>query len=151
MANSCLDEIASRFVVSSGAAPAAVVAVARRAERGFETGSGAASVAGPFACSRDSFFDLASVSKPFLATTVARLARRGRLSFASRLDDLLPQARGSATGAQSVELLLSHRAGLEAHRALFAPLLAQAAFDPHAAVAEALRARRPECSAAAPR
>ncbi len=47
-------------------------------------------------------------------------------------------------------LLLSHRAGLSAHRALFAPLLAGVPFEQPAAIAEAVHGRRPECAGPAP-
>jgi serine-type D-Ala-D-Ala carboxypeptidase len=146
MPNSCLDEIAREFVVGPEVAPAAVVAVAWRTGRGPEVASGAASAPGKFAASPRSYFDLASVTKPFLAVTVARLARRGRLSLQTPLGALLLEARGTRTGALPLELFLAHRAGLEAHRALFAPLVSQAPFVPQAAIAEALEARRSECS-----
>ena len=77
-----LAEIARQFVVEPKVAPAAVVAVAWRAERGWESADGAA-----FANRTDNpgvgsaaLFDLASVSKPFLALTVVRLARGAMLS-----------------------------------------------------------------------
>jgi len=136
--------------VAPGAAPAAVVAVAWRGAHGFEITSGAAFAPDSVVANPGCYFDLASVTKPFLAITVARLARRNRLSLATPLCELLPEARGTQTGAQPVELLLSHRAGLEAHRALFAPLLAEAPFDRRAAIDEALRARRSECRRPAP-
>ncbi len=149
MPNSRLDEIAREFVIAPGAAPAAVVATVRRGGAGLEIASGAASEPRKFLARPDSFFDLASVTKPFLATTVARLARRGRLTLATPLGQLVTEARDTATGAQSLELLLAHRAGLEAHRPLFAPLLNEAPFERRAAVMEAVHARRPECAAAA--
>ncbi|MEO6598587.1 MAG: serine hydrolase, partial [Polyangiaceae bacterium] len=80
----------------------------------------------------------------------ARLARRGRLSFETPLQDLLPEALGTATGAASLSLLLAHRAGLESHRALFAPLLAGLPFDPANAIAETIHGRRRECADLAP-
>jgi CubicO group peptidase (beta-lactamase class C family) len=151
MPNSRLDEIAREFVVAPGAAPAAVVAVAWRTGLGLQLASGAASEPGKFTATPSSFFDLASVSKPFLATVVARLARHGRVSLDTPLGDLLAEARSTETGALPLELLLSHRAGLEAHRTLFAPLLQQAPFDRPAAILEALRARRNECQGEASR
>jgi serine-type D-Ala-D-Ala carboxypeptidase len=145
MPNSRLDEIAREFVIAPGAAPAAVVAVAWRTEQGPQLAFGAASEPGKFMAGPSSFFDLASVSKPFLATTVARLARHGRLSLDTPLGDLLAEARGTETGALPLDLLLSHRAGLQAHRTLFAPLLKEAPFDRRVAILEALHARRDEC------
>jgi CubicO group peptidase (beta-lactamase class C family) len=150
MSNSSLDEIAREFVIAPGAAPAAVVSVGWRDELGFRVASGAASAPGPFVASPASFFDLASVTKPFLAATVARLARRGRLTLETPLAELLVEARGTQTGTQSMERLLSHRAGLEAHRTLFAPLLREALFVRSVAIEEALHARRAECLEPAP-
>ena len=85
-----------------------------------------------------------------MAVTVARLVQRGRLAFETPLRDLLPEARGSVTGSASMLLLLSHRAGLEAHRTLFAPLLGGLPFEQRAAIREAVHGRRPECVGPAP-
>ena len=150
MPNSRLDEIARQFVIAPGAAPAAVVALAWLGSGEFRTASGAASAPGSFTARPNSLFDLASVSKPFLATTVARLARHGRLTLGTPLEELLSEARGTRTGAQAIESLLAHRAGLEGHRTLFAPLLNEAPFVRSAAIEEALQARRPECLGSAP-
>lgn len=149
MPDSRLAEIARRFVILPGVAPAAVVAVAYRAANRFEFADGAAFRNG---CSADTgaIFDLASISKSFMACTVARLVRRGRLAFETPLQDLLHEARGSATGETALSLLLAHRAGLEAHRTLFAPLLAGLPFDRERAIAETIHGRRPECAGLAP-
>ncbi len=147
MSHSRLAEIARQFVIEPEVAPAAVVAVAWRGARGWESADGAA-----FADRADNpsvgsaaLFDLASITKPFMALTVARLARRGRLSLDTPLGELLPEASGTATGTASLLQLLSHRAGLEAHRTLFAPLLAGLPFDRADAIAEIVHGRRPEC------
>jgi len=142
--DSTLDAIAL-LVVDSGAAPAAVVAVAWQSKTGPRSALGAASVPGSFVASPKSFFDLASVTKPFLAVTVARLARRNRLAWQAPLAALLREARGTQTGSQTLELLLSHRSGLEAHSSLFTPLLHESPVDRSAALRHALRARRREC------
>ncbi len=153
MPDSRLAEIARQFVIAPAVAPAAVVAVGYRADSAaaarFEFATGPA-FRDACAAGSAAFFDLASISKSFLACTVARLARRGRLSFETPLHDLLAEARGFATGAASLSLLLSHRAGLEAHRALFAPLLAGLPFDRQRAIAEVLRGVRSECVGVAP-
>jgi CubicO group peptidase (beta-lactamase class C family) len=96
------------------------------------------------------FFDLASITKSFVAVTLARLVQRGRLDFDTPLHDLLPEACASVTGSASVLLLLAHRAGLEAHRTLFAPLLSGLPFERSTAIREALNSRRPECLMPAP-
>jgi len=141
-----LAEIARKFVILPEVAPAAVVALGWATAAGFEFAQGAAFKDERSAPDARAIFDLASITKSFLAVTVARLVQQGRLSFDTPLQDLLPEARGSLTGTASVLLLLSHRAGLLAHRTLFAPLLAGAPFDPAAALREAMDGRRPECN-----
>src|SRR4051812_26417475 len=143
--HSHLNEIARKLVILPAVAPAAVVATAWRGPAGFELAQGAAFRVESRGSNASAFFDLASITKSFVAVTVARLVQRGRLAFDTRLRDLLPEACGSATGAASIQLLLSHRAGLEAHRTLFAPLLAALPFDRSAAISEAVHGRRPEC------
>ncbi|HYQ46944.1 MAG TPA: serine hydrolase domain-containing protein [Polyangiaceae bacterium] len=146
--HSPLAEIARKFVIVPAVAPAVVVATGISRVTGFEFAEGAAFETET--CGRDArvFFDLASLTKSFVAATVARLVQRGRLDFETPLHDLLPEARQCATGSASLLLLLAHRAGLEAHRPLFAPLLAGLPFDRRAAISEVLAGRRPECAAA---
>ncbi|HKO52593.1 MAG TPA: serine hydrolase domain-containing protein [Polyangiaceae bacterium] len=117
---------------------------------GFEFAEGAAFRDRACAAGARAFFDLASITKSFVAVTVARLVQQGRLSFETPLHDLLPEARGTLTGSASVLLLLSHRAGLEAHRPLFAPLLGGLPLDRASAIHEAVHGRRPECRVPAP-
>jgi CubicO group peptidase (beta-lactamase class C family) len=150
--HSLLSEIATKFVILPGVAPAAVVATGFRATTGtgFEFAEGAAFKIESRHLDTRVFFDLASISKSFVAVTVARLVQHGRLDFETRLQDLLPEARASVTGSASVLLLLAHRAGLEAHRTLFAPLLSALPFERSAAIREALNARRRECFTPAP-
>src|SRR3954471_52913 len=149
MPDSRLAEIARRFVILPEVAPAAAVAVGYLRAGGFQFAVGAAFRSGT-AANSEAFFDLASISKSFLACTVARLVRRGRLSFGTALQDLLPEARASATGSAPLAWLLSHRAGLEAHRTLFAPLSSGRPFDREQAIAEAIRGRRADCVGPAP-
>jgi CubicO group peptidase (beta-lactamase class C family) len=93
----------------------------------------------------DTLFDLASVSKPIVACTLARLVERGLVSFAARLSSILPELAGSRSAELPLELLLSHRAGLDGHRPLFAPLLEGRPFRRSAALRSAADARRAEC------
>lgn len=148
--DSCLVEIARRFVIVPAVAPAAVVAVAFRNSLGFEFAHGAAFRDQRRGFDARAFFDLASITKSFVSTTVARLVRAGRLSFETPLHEVLPEARASVTGAATIALLLSHRAGLEGHRALYAPLLSGTAIDRKSAIAEMIFARRSECAGRAP-
>ena len=148
MPHSRLAEIARQFVIEPQVAPAAVVVAGWRPAQAWELAGGAAFAHGQ--SNEQAIFDLASISKSFLATTVARLVRRGRLGFETQLRDLLPEASASATGAAPISQLLSHRAGLQAHRTLFAPLLGELPLERSAAIAEIVQGRRPECSAEAP-
>ncbi len=150
MPHSPLAEIARELVIRPAVAPAAVLSVAWRAGQGYELAEGAAFRKESRTTSTRVWFDLASISKSFMACTVARLVQSGRLGFETPLHDLLPDARGSATGQASVVQLLSHRAGLQAHRTLFAPLLAAQPFERASAIAEAVRGRRAECTEPAP-
>lgn len=95
-------------------------------------------------------FDLASVSKPVVACTLCRLATRGVLPLETPLGEVLPEARGSRTERLPLELLLAHRAGLDAHRPLFAPLFAGRLLQRGRALALAADARRAECAGAPP-
>ncbi len=142
-------DLLAEHVVRSGAAPAAAVASAWRAENRWQIGLGAAGAA-----RRDSaeapIFDLASVSKPFVAAAAARAVRRNLLTLSDPLSRWVPELARSAARAAPIELLLAHRAGLEAHRPLFAPLSARALFQRTAALESAADARRSECSEALP-
>ena len=98
----------------------------------------------------ETLFDLASVSKPVVACALLRLAGRGELDLSAPLGALLPEARGRRSERLPLELLLAHRAGLEAHRSLFAPLFAGRAIDRGRALETVADARRAECSGDAP-
>jgi CubicO group peptidase (beta-lactamase class C family) len=88
----------------------------------------------------DTFFDLASVTKPMTAVATVRAG----LDPDTLLGTLLPEARGTASEDAPIELLLAHRAGLAAHRPLYAPLAAGGPMDLGRALHEAAGARRPE-------
>ena len=93
----------------------------------------------------ETIFDLASVSKPVVACTLARLARRGTLDLTHPLGEVLPDARGTHSEAVPLELFLAHRAGLSAHRSLFAPVFQGRPFHRAGALRGAANARRPDC------
>lgn len=142
-----LDRVAE-MVVTSGAAPGAAVASARRTGEGWVISSGIAGTAA--SVPREPVFDLASVTKSFVATTAARLAARGGPTLDATLGSLLPELFDTPTGDASLLLLLSHRAGLDAHRALFAPLVARRPFARERALYEAAMARRPDAPGTPP-
>jgi CubicO group peptidase (beta-lactamase class C family) len=101
-------------------------------------------------------FDLASLTKPMTALAVALSApgagaqdSRG-LPRVARLGERVPDLRDTASGDASLELLLSHRAGLLGHIAIFQPLLEGRAVDAEAALRVAANARREECRGPCP-
>jgi CubicO group peptidase (beta-lactamase class C family) len=83
-------------------------------------------------------FDLASLTKPMAAVAFAR----ARIDRHTPLGELLPEARRTVSERVPIEWLWAHRAGLESHRDLGAPLIRNEAMDTSAALVEAARARR---------
>ena len=130
-----VQEIAEALV-RDGVAPDAAVGWAARTGRGWEIVAGRASAAG-----RPSFepiFDLASVTKPMTAVAIARSGIDPR----TPLGELLDEARGTPTEHVPLELVLAHRAGLEAHVSLYEPLLGGGLVDRSLALHAAASARR---------
>jgi CubicO group peptidase (beta-lactamase class C family) len=85
-------------------------------------------VADRFSCqpvTRNTIFDLASLTKP-LATTLAlmRLAQQGRLRPEQRLDALVAEFDGGGKAAITIAQLLSHTAGLTDYRPFYLELAA---------------------------
>jgi CubicO group peptidase (beta-lactamase class C family) len=93
--------------VSDGVAPQAAAGWAARAD----DGRWELSVGG----STESFFDLASLTKPMTAIALAR----ARIPREAALADLLAESEGTPSEMATLELLLAHRAGLEANLPLF--------------------------------
>jgi serine-type D-Ala-D-Ala carboxypeptidase len=116
-------------IVSGGIAPLAAAGCAVRTGRTWRTEQGGAV---------GTLFDLASLTKPMSAVAVARAG----IDIAAPLRTFCPELATTASADVSMELLLSHRAGLAAHVALFAPLLEGGTVDPRAAIAIAADARR---------
>lgn len=86
----------------------------------------------------ETIFDLASLTKPMLAIAVARSG----LSRDAPLGDLVEEARGTATAEATIEMLLSHRSGLEANAPLYEPLLSGGTVDEREALARAAATRQ---------
>ena len=120
-------EIAQR-IVADGVAPRSAAACAIRRGAWRQELGGAI----------DLLFDLASVTKPMTAVAVAR----AHIDTSLPLGHFLSEARGTASERAPLDLFLAHRAGLDAHRPLYAPLLRGGSVDASAALREAADARR---------
>ena len=147
-------------MVSRGAAPGASVAVVYRSGSGSGRGSsvsrtsssacwavslGAAGTLAPWSLepvNPDTPYDLASVTKPFTAVSLALALRTAGLPLDCPLGVLLPRARGTPVEHVPLELLLSHRAGLHAHLPLFEPLRTGHAVRSDSVLAGAVRGLR---------
>jgi serine-type D-Ala-D-Ala carboxypeptidase len=148
-----LDSIAKRLVVDPGVSPSAVITVGVRIGSLWRFAAGAAgqrSVTLPGRVDAETPFDLASVTKPLVASTAARMVKLGALGWESKLGDVVPELADTSSGSASLIDLLSHRAGLADHRPLYEPLLRGEAIDPAGALRTAADARRPECAGPRP-
>lgn len=160
-----LTPIAELVTRAHRAAPCACVAAAVRTSRGvFRYGVGAAGhlwlpdtpPAGardtpPPAATIDAIFDLASVTKPLVALTLARLARAGEVRLDEPLDEILPELAETRSARVPLELLAAHRAGLEAHLRFYETLgRGGAQLDVLQVLRAAADARRPDCTGAPP-
>jgi CubicO group peptidase (beta-lactamase class C family) len=143
--SSHISALLERRVIDARVAPAAAAGLVGPAGAALV---GAAGTLPRRAAGVDTLFDLASVSKPIVACTLLRLASRGRLSLEAPLGSLLPEARGTLSQDVPLELFLAHRAGLDGHRPLFAPLFAGRAFERARALETAANARRSDCAGA---
>jgi len=130
-------------IVADGVAPNAAAGwAARRSGGQWELSAGG---------DTDAFFDLASLTKPLTAMAVARSSGpRGALR-GLELGAILPPARSTPSEHATLELLLAHRAGLEANLPLFRPLQEGRAVALDEALNEAARARRTDAQGDIPR
>ena len=140
-------QILQRYVIDAAVAPAAVAGYVGAS---VSAQVGAAGRLPEGSVTTETLFDLASVSKPVVACTLLRLVCRGELDLQAPLGVLLPEARGSRSELVPLELFLAHRAGLDAHRSLFAPLFGGKAFCRAEALGIAADARRGDCNGPAP-
>jgi CubicO group peptidase (beta-lactamase class C family) len=124
-------------IVEGGVATVAAAGCAARAGRTWHVEVGGA---------ERTLFDLASVTKPMTAVAIARSGLERRTPLAS----LLPELADTASREVPLELLLAHRAGLEAHIPVFLPLTRGERIDRLAALREVSNARRPGAAGAIP-
>ncbi len=130
-------------LVDEGVAPAAAAGCARVTPLALAPPAPAAGVARE-SSGGGALFDLASVTKPMLAVAVAWSG----LDVGTPLGQLVEEARGTPSEGVTLELLLAHRAGLEAHRPLYAPLVQGGTVEPSGALRAAASARREDAPGA---
>lgn len=143
-----LNAVLHEHLVAPGVAPGATACVARRGPDGWAYvvgASGMRSALRPDPVLADAIYDLASVTKPIVCVCLARLHDRGLLSLDDTLAEALPWLAGSFAGPASLESLLAHRAGLEAHVELFDAHAPSRRTDRRAALVRAANAARAEC------
>lgn len=119
--------------------PGAVLLVGRGDTPVFFEAYGHANLFTGQAMTRDTVFDLASLTKP-LATTlaVAKLVDGGRLDWDRPIEAWMPRTAGGDKAAVTVRQLLAHRSGLPAHRPYFMRLRSLPPFQRRAALLDML-------------
>lgn len=156
-----LTAVAKLVVEVHRAAPCAAVGAAVRVGSGWRFGWGcaaaraAASGHPAMGVATSTLFDLASLTKPVTALLLARAERHGYLNRGELcelvLGDRVEGVAATATGLVPLDLLASHRAGLEAHVELFVAERAARQPSKSQALLRAAGARRPECVGPPPR
>ena len=107
--------------IRAGCAPAAVAAWGRGdAKTSGEVVGFSTLVPEHVEVSGDTWFDLASLTKPLVTTTLTLLAfRSGVVAATTRVGEVLIEARGTEVGGLEVQQLLTHTAGLPAWLPLY--------------------------------
>jgi uncharacterized protein YbbC (DUF1343 family)/CubicO group peptidase (beta-lactamase class C family) len=100
--------------IERGQVPGAVVVVGRRGSIAYARAAGRRAVQpNPEPMTRDTAFDMASLTKPVAtATSIMILIEEGKLRPTDRLGRLLPEFDNHGKGDITVDQLLRHRAGL---------------------------------------
>lgn len=88
-----------------------------------------ARAAGSEPVGRSTFYDLASVTKPWLAMTALRLYQLGRFDLGEPIVRLVPEADGLGVAERTWEQVLSHRSGLDAWHAFYEEIDSRAGSD----------------------
>ena len=101
-------------VVAEGKVPGAVIVVGRHGKIALARAVGQrALVPQREAMTRDSVFDMASLTKPVAtATSVMKLIEQGKVKLGDRITVYLPEMTGPGDAGITVEHLLRHRSGL---------------------------------------
>lgn len=89
------------------------VLVARRGEIIYEKQLGAANMEFDVPISRDTKFEIASLTKPFTAILTLQLAQAGKLNLEDRLTKYFPEVRRSDAETITIRHMLSHTSGIQ--------------------------------------
>ncbi len=122
----------AQHIVETGLAPAVNISILVRRSDGWSPANGFAGRALPASnapITADTVFDLASLTKPFVAMTCAYLAGCSKLKLTEKLGHYLPELNHLPISQVSVERALSHRAGLKPHRVLYGSCVAHRAIS----------------------
>jgi CubicO group peptidase (beta-lactamase class C family) len=147
-----LDRVAEGVVRDFSAAPCAVVSCAFFLDGAPHVEQGAFGhlfPEGPLA-EPSTIFDLASITKPFTALTLARLVRSHLFPIDLPLGVFVREALSTPSAHVGLEYLLAHRSGLDGHRPLYEPLVHNRPLDRYEALATAAMARRATCDGLLP-
>ncbi len=113
-----------RRALSEKVFPGAVLLVAKENTPLFHKAYGVANLTAKRPMTRDTVFDLASLTKP-LATTLAVLSliQEKRLALSRKLSDVLPPFEGTEKAMITIRELLCHRSGLPDYRPFYETLM----------------------------
>jgi beta-N-acetylhexosaminidase len=112
---SLIDDIAAE-AIANGAAPGAVVLVAKDGKIAYHKTYGSFSYDKTEPVNTESIYDMASVTK-ICATTISimKLYDEGKLDLKKKLGDYLPWVKGNNKESLTIENILLHQAGLVAY------------------------------------
>ena len=101
---------------AAGVFPGASASIARWRDGAWEHVDVCAGVRAPGGepTTPETWYDLASLTKPFVATTALRLYQRGLFPLDGRVADLIGESASMPVGERAWEEVLSHRSGLVA-------------------------------------
>lgn len=122
-----MDRFLAGLVASDGLASAAVATVVGANGRAIVEASAGWRRAADRPVAAGDRFDVASLTKPHVATLALRLAARGALELATPIGELFPRA-APALARRTLEDLLRHRSGLRAWTPLYRRLRRGAGF-----------------------
>ena len=97
---------------------AAVLLIARRGRIAHHKAFGTL-VPGGSPTRPDTIFDMASVTKPNMATGLLTLLEDGKLALTQEVKDWIPEAMGTPVGDLTLKLLATHTSGLPAWKPLY--------------------------------